>query len=193
MTTAVIRKIVVTVEETVRELDREIFPPTRKAVACAVIKNPLAGTIAIDLEPLLLIGEEMGALLGKRAVEALGIAPDQVHSYGKSAIIGSLGELEHAAAILHPRLGKPLREAVKEGKAVIPSSKKRGGPGTEIDVPLHYKNDEWDFAHFDAVQARVSDAPAADEIVVVVAVTDSGRPLARVKARSKTEVGAEKG
>lgn len=193
MTTAVIRKIIVTVEETVRELDREIFPPTRKAVACAVIKNPLAGRVHIDLEPLLVIGEEMGALLGRRAVEALGIKPEQVHSYGKSAIVGSAGELEHAAALLHPTLGRPLREAVKEGKAVIPSSKKRGGPGAEIDVPLHFKNDEWDFNHFDAMQARVPDAPAADEIVVAVAVTDSGRPLARVKARSKREVGADKG
>ena len=190
MPTADIRKIVVTVEETCRELDREIFPPSRKAVACAVIRNPCAGAVALDLEPLMVIGAELGKLLGERAVAALGVRPDEITSYGKSAIVGENGELEHAAALLHPTLGKPLREAVKEGKAVIPSSKKRGGPGTEIDVPLHNKNDEWNFDYFDAAQARVSDAPGADEIVVVVAVTDGGRVLARIKSKPKTEVGA---
>jgi hypothetical protein len=190
MPTADIRKIVVTVEETCRELDREIFPPARKAVACAVIKNPCAGSVVLNLEPLMIIGAELGKLLGERAVAALGVKPDEITSYGKSAIVGENGELEHAAALLHPTLGKPLREAVKEGKAVIPSSKKRGGPGTEIDVPLHNKNDEWNFDYFDATQARVSDAPGADEIVVVVAVTDGGRVLARIKSRPKAEVGA---
>ncbi len=190
MPTAIIRKIVVTVEETCRELDREIAPPSRKAVACAVINNPCAGTAGLDLEPLLVIGSELGKLLGERAVAALGVTPDEIASYGKSAIVGQNGELEHAAALLHPTLGKPLREAVKEGKAIIPSSKKRGGPGTEIDVPLHNKNNEWNFDYFDAAQARVSDAPGADEIVVAIAVTDGGRVLARIKSKPKTEVGA---
>lgn len=190
MPSAEIRKIVVTVEETCRELDREIFPPSRKAVACAVIKNPCAGSVVLDLEPLLVIGAELGKLLGERAVAALGVEPDEITSYGKSAIVGQNGELEHAAALLHPTLGKPLREAVKEGKAIIPSSKKRGGPGTEIDVPLHNKNDEWNFDYFDAAQARVSDAPGADEIVVAIAVTDGGRVLARIKSKPKAEVGA---
>ena len=190
MPTAEIRKIVVTVEETCRELDREILPPSRKAVACAVIKNPCAGVVILDLEPLMVIGAELGKLLGERAVAALGVKPEEITSYGKSAIVGEAGELEHAAALLHPTLGKPLREAVKEGKAIIPSSKKRGGPGTEIDVPLHNKNDEWDFDYFDAAQARVSDAPGADEVVVAVAVTDGGRALARIKSKPKTEVGA---
>ena len=190
MPTAIIRKIVVTVEETCRELDREILPPSRKAVACAVIKNPCAGAVATDLEPLMVIGAELGKLLGERAVAALGVKPDEITSYGKSAIVGQNGELEHAAALLHPTLGKPLREAVKEGKAIIPSSKKRGGPGTEIDVPLHNKNDEWDFDYFDAAQARVSDAPGADEIVVAIAVTDGGRVLARIRSKPKAEVGA---
>lgn len=190
MPTAEIRKIVVTVEETCRELDREIFPPSRKAVACAVIKNPCAGSVVLDLEPLMVIGAELGKLLGERAVAALGVKPDAITSYGKSAIVGQNVELEHCAALLHPTLGKPLREAVKEGKAVIPSSKKRGGPGTEIDVPLHNKNDEWNFDYFDTAQARVSDAPGADEVVVAVAVTDGGRVLARIKSKPKTEVGA---
>ena len=90
------------------------------------------------------------------------------------------GELEHAAALLHPRLGAPLREAVGGGAAIIPSAKKRGAPGTAIDVPLHHKDEMFVRSHFDAMTFRIDDAPAPDEIVVIVAVTDGGRPHARV-------------
>ena len=110
------------------------------------------------------------------------------HSYGKAAIVGEAGEREHAAAILHPRLGKPLRAAVEEGKAIIPSAIKIGGLDTAIDVPLHYKNDEWSFNHFDAMEVSVPDAPRANEIVVVIAVSDSGRPLARVERPSMDQI-----
>ena len=109
MASAKIRKLVTWVEETRREAGREIAPATRKAAAVAIIENPLAGRFAEDLEPLTAIGEELGGLLGERAVAALGIAPERVESYGKAAIVGEAGELEHAAAILHPRLGAPLR------------------------------------------------------------------------------------
>src|SRR5438552_168848 len=117
---AEIRKLLVLVEETRQEMGRTVEPPTRKAVAVAVIRNPFAGTYAADLEPLMAIGEELGGLLGKRAVAALGIAPGAAESYGKAAIVGADGELEHAAAILHPRLGKPLRDAVENGAALVP-------------------------------------------------------------------------
>lgn len=175
-----IRKLIVTVEETIEEGGREVRPPTRKAVAIAVIKNPFAGRYEEDLEPLIAIGETLGGLLGEKCVTALGIQPEQVESYGKGAIVGSAGELEHAGAILHPRLGAPLRKAVKNGAALIPSAKKRGGVGATLDVPLGHKDEAWARSHFDAVEARVADAPAADEIVVVVAVTDSGRPIPRI-------------
>ena len=115
-------------------------------------------------------------MLGKKAVEALKIPPKNAESYGKAAIVGADGELEHAAAILHPKLGTPLREAVGGGKAIIPSAKKMGGPGTEIDVPLHYKDAAFVRSHFDAMSVRVPDAPRSDEIVVAIVVTDSGRP-----------------
>ena len=189
MSTARVRKIVTIVEETHLEMDKEINPPTRKAVAAAVIGNPCAGRYVEDLEPLKVIGAELGDLLGKRAVAALGLEPKQIECYGKSAIIGESGELEHAAAVLHPRLGKPLREAVEKGDAIIPSTKKLGGIGTAIDVPLHNKNDEWSFDHINSIAFSMPDAPRADEIVVVIAVADSGRPLARV--RPETVVAAE--
>lgn len=185
---AEIRKLIVTVDETYREMGREVKPPTRRAVAAAVIANPYAGRYAEQLDELTSIGEELGGLLGARCVEALGIAPQAAESYGKAAIVGERGELEHAAAILHPKLGAPLRKAVGKGAALVPSAKKIGGPGTAIDVPLGHKDAAFVRSHFDAVEVRVPDAPRADEIVVAVAVTDSGRPLARVGGLRKDEI-----
>ena len=178
--TAQIRKLVVQVDETRLEMGRPVEPPTRRALAIAVIANPFAGRYSENLDELVAIGEELGALLGQRCVAALGIAPEQAHSYGKAAIVGERGELEHAAAILHPKLGAPLRQAVGKGAALVPSAKKIGGLGTAIDVPLGHKDAAYVRSHFDAIEARVADAPRADEIVVAVAVTDSGRPAARI-------------
>ena len=193
MTLAVIRKLVVVVEETQREIGREIVPPTRKAAAIAVIENPFAGHFVGELEPLMAIGEELGALLGARAVAALGVEPPAIESFGKAAIVGELGELEHAAAILHPRLGAPLRKAVEKGAALVPSSKKMGGPGTPIDVPLGHKDAAFVRSHFDAMEVRVADAPRAGEIVVAIVVTDSGRPLPRVGGLQKDQIGGKDG
>jgi hypothetical protein len=177
---AKIRKIGVWVEETHQEIGKPITPPTRKAVAAAVIQNPFAGRYVEDLTELIEIGAELGALLGARCVAALGIRPDQVESYGKAAMVGENGELEHAAAILHPKLGAPFRAAVEKGAALIPSSKKRGGMGQDLDIPLGHKDAAFVRSHFDAVEIRFNDAPRADEIIVALAVTDSGRPLPRV-------------
>jgi len=175
-----IRKIAVNVEETHIEAGRAIAPATRKAVAVAVIANPFAGTYQEDLTALMDIGAELGAVLGKRCVEALGITPDQAESYGKSAMVGENGELEHAAAILHPKLGAPLRKEVEKGAALVPSSKKMGSPGQVLDVPLGHKDAAYVRSHFDGIEVRLNDAPRANEIMVAVAVTDSGRPLPRV-------------
>jgi hypothetical protein len=190
---AEIRKLVVLVEETCREAGKSVQPPTRKAVALAVIRNPFAGRYVDDLEPLMAVGEELGGLLGQRAVAALGVAPGAIESYGKAAIVGEAGELEHAAAILHPRLGKPLREAVEKGAALVPSAKKMGGLGTPIDVPLGHKDAAFVRSHFDAIEVRLPDAPRADEILVAVAVTDSGRPLPRIGGLQKHEIKGQDG
>jgi len=190
---AEIRKIVVAVEETRSEMGKAVNPPTRKAVAAAVIRNPFAGRYADDLEDLMAIGEELGALLGERAVAALGVAPGKIESYGKAAIVGEKGEWEHAAAILHPRLGKPLRAAVEKGAALVPSAKKMGGLGSAVDVPLGHKDAAFVRSHFDAIEIRIPDAPRGDEIVVAVAVTDSGRPLPRIGGLQKNEIKGEDG
>jgi hypothetical protein len=190
---AKIRKLIVEVDETRIEAGKAIDPPTRKALAMAVIENPYAGRYVENLDELIAIGEELGGLLGEKCVQALGIAPGAAHSYGKAAIVGEAGELEHAAAILHPKLGAPLRKAVEKGAALVPSAKKRGGLGTTIDVPLGHKDAAFVRSHFDAMEARVSDAPRANEIVVAVVVTDSGRPLPRIGGLQVSEVKGEDG
>jgi Amino acid synthesis len=183
-----IRKLIVQVEETRVEMGQAINPPTRRALAMAVIDNPCAGRYEQNLDALIAIGEELGGLLGRECVKALGIEPGQAQSYGKAAIVGEAGELEHAAAILHPKLGAPLRLAVEKGAALVPSAKKRGTLGTAIDVPLGHKDAAFVRSHFDAMEARVSDAPRANEIVVAVVVTDSGRPLPRIGGLQVAEI-----
>jgi len=188
---AMIRKMLTIVEDTLQESGQDIKPPARKAAAVAVIDNPFAGRFVEDLSQLTDLGELLGRVLGERAVRALGVAPADVESYGKAAIVGENGDLEHAAAILHPKLGAPLREAVEKGAAIIPSAKKRGGMGTTIDVPLGYKDDAWVRSHFDAMEIRVPDAPRANEIVVAIVVTDSGRPAPRIGGLSVAEARAK--
>ena len=190
---AKIRKLVVQVDEIHREMNRAVEPPTRKALAMAVIDNPCAGRYVDSLDELIAIGEELGGLLGQRCVQALGIQPGQAQSYGKAAIVGEAGELEHAAAILHPKLGAPLRAAVEKGAALVPSAKKQGGVGTAVDVPLGHKDAAFVRSHFDAMEARIADAPRAHEIVVAVVVTDSGRPLPRIGGLQVSEIKGQDG
>ncbi|KNZ34502.1 MAG: peptide synthetase [Methylibium sp. NZG] len=190
---AQIRKLIVQVDETRVEMGRAVNPPTRRALAMAVIANPCAGRYVENLDELIAIGEELGALLGQKCVQALGIEPGAAQSYGKAAIVGEAGEIEHAAAILHPKLGAPLRKAVSKGAALVPSAKKLGTLGTAIDVPLGHKDAAFVRSHFDAMEARVHDAPRAGEIVVAVVVTDSGRPLPRVGGLQAHEAKGEDG
>lgn len=188
-----IRKIVTFVEETRSEMGKPVNPPTRRAAAAAVIENPFAGKYVEDLTELMEIGEELGSLLTERAVAALGIPGPFAESYGKAAAVGENGELEHAAAILHPKLGTPVRKVLGKGAALIPSSKKRGGPGVALDIPLGHKDAAFVRSHFDGMEIRVNDAPRANEILVAIAVTDSGRPLPRVGGLTKDQIKGEDG
>jgi hypothetical protein len=190
---AVIRKIVTVVEETLLEMGRSVAPPTRRAAAVAVIENPFAGKYVEDLSPLIAIGEELGELLAARAVAALGIEATKAQSYGKAAAVGENGELEHAAAILHPKMGTPVRRILGKGAALIPSSKKRGGPGTILNIPLGHKDAAFVRSHFDGMEVQINDAPRANEIMVAVAITDSGRPLPRVGGLTVAEIKGEDG
>jgi hypothetical protein len=185
-----IRKLVTVTEEILEDGGKAAAQPVKKVAAVAVIENPFAGRFVEDLQELIKTGEELGDLLGRRAVAALGVP---VHSYGKAAVVGENGEYEHAAAILHPTLGTPFRAAVGGGKAIIPSAKKLGGAGTAIDVPLHYKDAAFVRSHFDAMEVRVPDAPKANEIVVALVVTGAGRPHPRIGGLRKEEVKGEDG
>jgi hypothetical protein len=188
-----IRKLLTAMDEIHIEMGKTVTPPTRRAVAAAVIENPFAGKFQEDLSELTAIGEELGDLLTRKCVEALAIEGGKAESFGKAAIVGENGEIEHAAAILHPKMGTPVRKVLTKGPALIPSAKKMGGPGAAIDVPLGHKDAAFVRSHFDAIEVRVPDAPRANEIVVAIAVTDSGRPLARVGGLQKHEIKGEDG
>ena len=188
-----IRKIVVFYDETLTEQGRLVRPAVRRAVAAAVIENPYAGLYKEDLSLLVDIGEELGDLLARKAVSILGIPGSSVESYGKAAAVGEDGEIEHAAALLHPKMGMPIRHVLGKGAALIPSSKKRGGPGVVLDVPLGHKDAAYVRSHFDGIEMRVPDAPRAREILVAVAVTDGGRPLPRVGGLTKEAIKGEDG
>ena len=187
-----IRKIVTVIEDVYADGEMKIEKPIRKVAAIAVIKNPFAGKYQGILDMLIDVGEELGKILGERAVKALG--NDRViESYGKAAIVGEKGELEHAAAILHPKLGTPLRNAVGGGKAIIPSVKKLGRMGDALDIPLHFKDAAFVRSHFDGMTVSVNDAPKSDEILVAIAVSDGGRPHPRIGGLKKEEVKGEDG
>jgi len=183
-----IRKIVTFVDETLTEQGQPVDPPARRAAAVAVIENPYAGVFEEDLTLLIDIGEELGGLLAERALAALGIAGDRVESYGKAAAVGERGELEHAAAILHPKFGTPFRKVLGKGAALIPSSKKRGGLGVVLDIPLGHKDAAYVRSHFDGFEVRINDAPRSGEIMVALAVTGCGRPLPRVGGLTKDQI-----
>lgn len=155
----------------------EVCAPITRVVAAAVVRNPFAGGFVEDLSPLFDIGGQLGERLMGDAVEMLGGAPV---SYGKAAIVGVAGDLEHGGAMIHPKLGKPMRAAVGGGKALIPSNAKVAAAGTPIDLPLGHKDEAWSFDHFDTMTVMIADAPRADEIVLCMAVADGGRPHPRV-------------
>ena len=160
-------------------------------VTAAALANPFAGRYQEDLSELIAASVQLSATLSAIAVSHLDAKP--VHSYGKGGIAGMKGELEHVAAMLHPEFGAPLREACGGGTAIIPSAKKRGGPGVTLDIPLHYKDAAFVRSHFDAVELRIVDAPADEELVIAVAVTDGGRPLPRVGGLQVSEIVGEDG
>ena len=186
----VIRKIVTSTEEVLFEGFKETTRPLHRCAVAAVIKNPYAGNYSESLSELTEIGEYLGDYLSQLAVNIL---ENPAESYGKGAIIGMQGELEHGAAILHPKLGKPMRNAIGGGKAIIPSAKKSGGPGTSLDIPLHYKDAAFVRTHYDAMEIRIPDAPKSDEIVVALVFTDGGRPHARIGGLQISEIKGEDG
>jgi len=178
-----IRKVVVQMEETLAAAGRTAPAPTVKVVAAAVIRNPAAGTYRDDLSELEALGAEVAELLAARAVAALAAfgSDRRVTAYGKGAIVGLDGELEHAAAVLHPRFGAPVRAAIGGGAAIIPSTKTVAGAGAPITMPVTNKDDIWSFDEMDAAELVIPDAPRPDEIVVGLVLASGGRIHARTR------------
>jgi len=178
-----VRKVVVRVDETLTEAGRPAGRRSVKVVVAAVVQNPLAGRYVEDLAELEALGAEVASMLVERAVAALG--PDlAVTAYGKGAVVGLEGELEHAAAILHPRFGSPVRAAVGGGAAIIPSTKKVAAAGAPLTMPVTNKDDIWSFDEMDAAEIAIHDAPRPDEVVVCLVLAAGGRPLARTRKPS---------
>ena len=167
-----IRKIVTMREVVFSELGVAAARPVVRAVGMAVIRNPFAGKFAEDLRELYQAGAEIGERLMPELVKML---DGPAVSYGKGAIVGAMGEMEHGGACVHPMLGKPMRAAIGGGKAVIGSNVKVAAPGAILDVPLGHKDDSWSFAHFDTITVSIADAPRPYEILVALAIADGGR------------------
>ena len=164
-----IRALSITLNEVHSEAGHAVSPPTRKVVATAVVANPLAGVRrADDLSEL-------------EVLASAGVTPDQVRGYGKGAIVGTDGELEHTAAVLHPRFGAPVRAAIGGGTDIIPGTKKVGAPGAPITMPIGNKDDRWVFDDMDAAEVVIPDAPRADEMLIALVLSAGGRPHARVQ------------
>lgn len=160
-----------------RDGDVAAARPVTRVVMAMAVRNPFSGHSAHDLSAL----EALGPVLVERYLpEAVALLPGPVVAYGKAAIVGSAGEVEHGAALLHPRLGKPLRALVGGGAALIPSTAKVGTMGARIDVPLGHKDNAWNFDALDTVTIGFEDAPRADEILVLLALSDGGRPAPRI-------------
>ena len=146
--------------------------PVCRIAGMAIFKNPLSGLRVDDLSPLFEIGAKLGEQLSATLVTELTGPPV---SHGKTALVGVGGEMEHGGAVIHPRLGAPLRAAAGGGDAVIPSNVKLAAAGTAIDVPLEHKDNPWSFDHFDTMTLMVADAPLPGEIVMCMAYADGGR------------------
>lgn len=183
-----IRKIVTVVEDIRSEMGQPLKVSAKKVAAMAVIENPFAGRYQDDLRSLEEGGEELGAVLAQAARQAANATPEECEGYGKAAIVGTHGELEHGHAIIHAKFGAPVRAAFGGGKAIIPSTGKVGAAGVTIDVPTVYKHAFAVRSHYDAMTVAIPDAPRPDEIVVVLALTTSGRPLARASGLRKEDV-----
>ena len=179
-----LRKTMIIKETTERDGSGKACDTITRVVAIAVIQNPFAGTFVEDLSPHFDISGKLGTRLMDDAVAMLGGPPV---SYGKAAIVGVEGDIEHGGAVIHPKLGKPMRAAVGGGTALIPSNAKVAAIGTPIDLPLGHKDEAWSFDHFDTMTVMVADAPRADEIVLCMAVADGGRPHPRVGSAPITD------
>ncbi len=192
MPEVVVRKNLTCVEEIFHEGGPVSANPLRRAVALAVIRNPFAGSYVANIEPFMDDLKPLGLEMARSLVAALGGDPKAVEGYGKGAIVGSAGELEHGA-LWHAPGGYGMREVLGGAKAIVASTKKVGGPGTRLDVPITHINASYVRSHFDSIEVGISDAPRADEILLALVMTTGARVHARVGGLKASEIKGEDG
>ncbi len=171
------RKIWLMRETILAEAGNTAPRPVTRAIVAMVVANPLASGKPGKLEALVDLGPFLAECYYPQAVALL---PGPAVAYGKAAIVGVNGDLEHGAAMLHPKLGKAMRSAVCGGEAIIPSTCKVASAGSRIDVPLGHKDNVWSFNELDTITIGIEDSPRPDEILLVLAVSDGGRPDPRI-------------
>ena len=172
-----LRKTVIFKETIQADAGVDVARAITRVAAVAVIANPASGRFDSDLAALF----DFGSQIAERVMpELVALLPQKPLAYGKAAIVGVNGEIEHAAALLHPKMGKPIRAAIGGGEAIIPSTSKVAAAGASIDVPLGHKDNVWSFDEIDTMTISIADAPRPDEVLVVIALSDGPRPHARV-------------
>jgi len=187
-----VRKKLTSVEEIFHEGGPRSDSPLRRAVALVVIRNPYAGSYVPDIAGFMDDLKPLGLEMAKSLIKALGSNPKIVEGYGKGAIVGSAGELEHGA-LWHVPGGYAMREVLGGAKAIVASTKKVGGPGTRLDVPVTHINASYVRSHFDAIEVGLADAPRADEILLALVMTTGSRIHARVGGLKAAEIKGEDG
>lgn len=187
-----VRKFLISVEEIHHEGGPAAAVPPKRGAILAVIENPYAGAYHADIQPFMEDLKPLGLEMARKLVAALGGDPKLVEGYGKGSITGEAGELEHAA-LWHAPGGYSMREVLGGAKAIVPSTKKVGGPGTRLDVPVTHINASYVRSHFDAIEIGVPDAPRANEMVVALVMTTGPRVHARAGGLELKDVKGEDG
>ncbi len=182
-----VRKYVATVEETLHDFGPVLARPVTKAAVGGVIANPYAGRHEADIQPMMKALEPLAVDLTERVMKMLGAKGSELEAYGKGAIVGLNGELEHAA-LWHQPSGFGIRHAMGGAKSIVPSTVKVATAGARIDIPLHHVTAAYVRSHFDAIEFCVPDGPRPDEIVFIVAASIGGRPHARVGGLTPAEI-----
>lgn len=192
MPDVVIRKIVTSVEEVFHEGGPRANTPPRRASIMAVIKNPYAGAYHEDIQPFMEDLKPLGLMMANRLLDALGGDPKLIEGYGKGAIVGAGGEIEHGA-LWHAPGGYVMREVLGGAKAIVPSTKKVGGVGTRLDVPVTHVDASYVRSHFDSIEVGLNDAPRADEMAVILVMTTGARVHNRAGGLAAKDIKGEDG
>lgn len=187
-----LRKFVATVEETYHDGGSALARPVVKAAVGGVIANPYAGRHVEDIQPMMKALEPLAVDLTERVMKLLGAKGSDLEAYGKGAIVGLAGELEHAA-LWHQPSGFGIRHAIHQSKgggakSIVPSTVKVASAGARIDIPLHHVTAAYVRSHFDAIEFCVPDGPKSEEIVFIVAASIGGRPHARVGGLTPADI-----